>query len=147
MKLVALCIIIHPLLILSFTALAVTVPAGLAGITNPGYHGLTQVLYEYASSAANNGSGFEGLADNSLFWNVTAGLAMFFGRYLSIVIALAISSSIMLKQPVSESIGTLRTDTRTFTVSLFMVVVIIAALTFFPALVLGPLTEHMILWG
>ena len=105
------------------------------------------MLYEYASSAANNGSGFEGLADNSLFWNVTAGLAMFFGRYLSIVIALAISSSLMLKQPVSESIGTLRTDTRTFTVSLFMVVVIIAALTFFPALVLGPLTEHMILWG
>ena len=123
------------------------VPDGLAGITNPGPHGLTQVLYEYASSAANNGSGFEGLADNSLFWNVTAGLAMFFGRYLSIVIALAISSSLMLKQPVSESIGTLRTDTRTFTVSLFMVVVIIAALTFFPALVLGPLTEHMILWG
>ena len=147
MKLAALCIIIHPLLILGFSALAVAVPDGLAGITNPGPHGLTQVLYEYASSAANNGSGFEGLADNSLFWNVTAGLAMFFGRYLSIVIALAISSSLMLKQPVSESIGTLRTDTRTFTVSLFMVVVIIAALTFFPALVLGPLTEHMILWG
>ena len=147
MKLAAMCIIIHPLLILGFSALAVSVPDGLAGITNPGPHGLTQVLYEYASSAANNGSGFEGLADNSLFWNVTAGLAMFFGRYLSIVIALAISSSLMLKQPVSESIGTLRTDTRTFTVSLFMVVVIIAALTFFPALVLGPLTEHMILWG
>ena len=123
------------------------VPDGLAGITNPGPHGLTQVLYEYSSSAANNGSGFEGLADNSVFWNVTAGLAMFFGRYLSIVIALAISSSLMLKQPVSESIGTLRTDTRTFAISLFMVVVIIAALTFFPALVLGPLTEHMILWG
>ena len=147
MKLAALCIIIHPLLILGFSALAVAVPDGLAGITNPGPHGLTQVLYEYASSAANNGSGFEGLADNSLFWNVTAGLAMFFGRYLSIVIALAISSSLMLKQPVSESIGTLRPDTRTFTVSLFMVVVIIAALTFFPALGLGPLTEHMILWG
>ena len=147
MKLAALCIIIHPLLILGFSALAVAVPDGLAGITNPGPHGLTQVLYEYSSSAANNGSGFEGLADNSVFWNVTAGLAMFFGRYLSIVIALAISSSLMLKQPVSESIGTLRTDTRTFAISLFMVVVIIAALTFFPALVLGPLTEHMILWG
>src|SRR5699024_1159234 len=71
MKLAALCIIIHPLLILGFSALAVAVPDGLAGITNPGPHGLTQVLYEYASSAANNGSGFEGLADNSLFWNVT----------------------------------------------------------------------------
>ncbi len=80
MKLVAICILIHPLLILGFSALAVAVPAGLEGITNPGYHGLTQVLYEFASSAANNGSGFEGLADNTAFWNITAGLAMFFGR-------------------------------------------------------------------
>jgi K+-transporting ATPase ATPase A chain len=147
MKLTALGIIIHPLLILAFSALAVAVPAGLAGITNPSHHGLTQVLYEYASSAANNGSGFEGLADNSVFWNITTGLAMFFGRYLSIIISLAIASSLMLKQPVSESIGTLRTDTRTFTVALLMVVIIIAALTFFPALVLGPIAEHMTLWS
>jgi len=147
MKLATLGIIIHPLLILAFSALAVAVPAGLAGITNPGHHGLTQVLYEYASSAANNGSGFEGLADNTYFWNITAGLAMFFGRYLSIVISLFIASSLMMKQPVSESIGTLRTDTRTFTVSLLMVVLIIAALTFFPALILGPIAEHMILWS
>ena len=70
MKLAALCIIIHPLLILTFSALAVATPDGLAGITNPGYHGLSQVLYEFASSAANNGSGFEGLADNTLFWNI-----------------------------------------------------------------------------
>ncbi len=147
MKLTALGIIIHPLLILTFSALAIAVPAGLAGITNPGHHGLTQVLYEYASSAANNGSGFEGLADNTYFWNITTGLAMFFGRYLSIIISLAIASSLMLKQPVSESIGTLRTDTGTFTVSLLMVVLIIAALTFFPALVLGPIAEHMTLWS
>ena len=130
-----------------FTALAVSLPAGLAGITNPGHHGLTQVLYEYASSAANNGSGFEGLADNTFFWNITTGLAMFFGRYLSIIISLAIASSLMMKQPVSESIGTLRTDTRTFTVALLMVVLIFAALTFFPALVLGPIAEHMTLWN
>lgn len=147
MKLTALNIIIHPLLILFFSALAVAVPAGLAGITNPGHHGLTQVLYEYASSAANNGSGFEGLADNTYFWNITTGLAMFFGRYLSIIISLAIASSLMMKQSVSESIGTLRTDTRTFTIALFMVVLIIAALTFFPALVLGPIAEHMALWS
>jgi len=146
MKLTALGIIIHPLLILAFSALAVAVPAGLAGITNPGYHGLTQVVYEYASSAANNGSGFEGLADNTYFWNITTGLVMFFGRYMSIIISLAIASSLMLKQPVSESIGTLRTDTRTFTISLLMVVLIFAALTFFPALVLGPIAEHMTLW-
>jgi K+-transporting ATPase ATPase A chain len=146
MKLTALGIIIHPLLILAFSALAVAVPAGLAGITNPGYHGLTQVLYEYASSAANNGSGFEGLGDNTYFWNITTGLVMFFGRYLAIILILAISGSLMMKQPVSESIGTLRTDTTTFTISLLMVILIIAALTFFPALVLGPIAEHMTLW-
>lgn len=147
MKLTALGIIIHPLLILAFSALAVAIPAGLAGITNPGYHGLSQVLYEFASSAANNGSGFEGLADNTHFWNITTGLAMFFGRYLSIIIMLTIAGSLMLKQPVSESIGTLKTDTGTFTIALLMVVLIIAALTFFPALVLGPIAEHMTLWS
>ena len=147
MKLTALGIIIHPLLILSFTALAVAVPAGLAGITNPGHHGLTQVLYEYASAAANNGSGFEGLADNTYFWNITTGLVMFFGRYLSIIIQLAIAGSLLMKQPVSESIGTLKTDTTTFTISLLMVVIIIAALTFFPAVILGPIAEHLTLWS
>ena len=147
MKLAALCIIIHPLLILGFSALALSVPAGLAGITNPGPHGLSQVLYEFASAASNNGSGFEGLADNTVFWNVTTGLAMFFGRYLSIVIFLAIAGSLMMKHPVSESLGTLRTDTRTFAVSLLMVVLIIAALTFLPALILGPIAEHMVLWS
>ena len=86
MKLAALCIIIHPLLILAFSALAVSLQSGLDGITNPGYHGLTQVLYEFSSSAANNGSGFEGLADNTLFWNITCGLVMFLGRYISITI-------------------------------------------------------------
>lgn len=147
MKLTALGIIIHPLLILSFSALAVSVSGGLAGISNPGHHGLTQVLYEYASSAANNGSGFEGLSDNTYFWNITTGLVMFFGRYLSIIIQLAIASSLMMKRPVNESIGTLKTDTRTFTISLLMVVLIFAALTFFPALALGPIAEHLILWS
>jgi K+-transporting ATPase ATPase A chain len=146
MKLTALGIIIHPLLILAGTGLAVAVSAGVAGITNPGHHGLSQVLYEFASSAANNGSGFEGLADNSAFWNISTGLVMFFGRYLSIIISLAIAGSLMLKQPVSESLGTLRTDTKMFTVSLLMVILIIAALTFFPALVLGPIAEHLTLW-
>lgn len=147
MKLTALGIIIHPLLILAGTALAIALPAGLAGITNPGYHGFTQVLYEFSSAAANNGSGFEGLADNTLFWNISTGLVMFFGRYLSIIIALAIAGSLMLKQSVSESLGTLKTDTRTFGVSLFMVVIIIAALTFFPVLALGPIAEHLTLWS
>lgn len=147
MKLAALSIIIHPLLILFFTALAVSVPAGLAGISNPGHHGLTQILYEFTSSAANNGSGFEGLVDNTFFWNLTTGFAMFFGRYLSIILSLAIASSLMLKQPVNESAGTLKTDTKTFGVVLFMIVLIIAALTFFPVLILGPVAEHMVLWN
>ena len=147
MKLTALCIIIHPFLILAFSDLAVSTEGGLAGITNPGFHGLSQVLYEYASSAANNGSGFEGLADNSYFWNITAGLAMFFGRYLSIVIQLAIAGSLMRKQFVNDSIGTLRTDSTTFTIGLVCVVYIFAALTFFPALALGPIAEHLTLWA
>ena len=147
MKLTALCIIIHPFLILAFSALAVSTEGGLAGITNPGFHGLSQVLYEYASSSANNGSGFEGLADNSYFWNITAGLAMFFGRYLSIVIQLAIAGSLMRKQFVNDSIGTLRTDSATFTIGLVCVVYIFAALTFFPALALGPIAEHLTLWA
>lgn len=147
MKLTALCIIIHPLLILAFSAIAVGTSAGLEGITNPGFHGLSQVLYEYSSSAANNGSGFEGLADNTMFWNITTGLAMFFGRYISIVIQLAIAGSLMKKRFVSESVGTLHTDTLAFPVILVFVVYIFAALTFLPALALGPIAEHLTLWS
>ena len=147
MKLTALCIIIHPFLILVFSALAVATQAGQAGITNPGFHGLSQVLYEYASSAANNGSWFEGLADNTYFWNITTGLAMFFGRYLSIVIQLAIVGSLMKKNYVNESAGTLQTNTVSFAVILVFVVYIFAALTFFPALALGPIAEHLTIWG
>ena len=146
MKLVAIVILIHPLLILGFSALAVAVPDGLAGITNPGYHGLSQVLYEYASSAANNGSGFEGLADNSAFWNITTGIAMFFGRYIAIVAQLAIAGSLLAKRKVNETIGTLRTDNVTFMIILVFIVYIFAALTFFPALALGPVAEHLSLW-
>ena len=147
MKLTALAIIIHPLLILAFSALAVATATGQAGITNPGFHGLSQVLYEYASSAANNGSGFEGLADNTYFWNITTGIVMFLGRYLPIVIQLAIAGSLMKKNYVNESAGTLRTSTVSFAVILVFVVYIFAALTFFPALALGPIAEHLTLWG
>lgn len=146
MKLVAIVILIHPLLILGFSALAVAIPDGLAAITNPGYHGLSQVLYEYASSAANNGSGFEGLADNTVFWNVTTGLAMFFGRYIAIVAQLAIAGSLLAKRKVNETIGTLRTDNVTFMIILVFIVYIFAALTFFPALALGPIAEHLSIW-
>ena len=147
MKLTALAIIIHPLLILAFSALAVATAAGQAGMTNPGFHGLSQVLYEYASSAANNGSGFEGLADNTCFWNITTGIVMFLGRYLPVVIQLAIAGSLMKKNYINESAGTLRTSTVSFAVILVFVVYIFAALTFFPALALGPIAEHLTLWG
>ena len=147
MKLTALAIIVHPLLILAFSALAMATTAGVEGITNPGFHGLTQVMYEYASSAANNGSGFEGLADNTFFWNVTTGMAMFLGRYLPIVLQLAIAGSLMKKSFINESSGTLQTNTMGFSFILVVVVYIFAALTFFPALSLGPIAEHLTLWG
>ena len=146
MKLVAIVLIVHPLLILGFSALAVMTGAGMEGITNEGFHGLSQVLYEYASSAANNGSGFEGLADNTVFWNITTGLAMFFGRYIAIIAQLAIAGSLLAKRRVNETVGTLRTDNVIFTVILVVVVYIFAALTFFPALALGPIAEHLVLW-
>lgn len=146
MKLVAVCLIIHPLLILGFSALAVSTAGGLAGITNPGFHGLSQVLYEYSSSAANNGSGFEGLADNSVFWNLTTGIAMYFGRFPAIILQLAIAVSIFAKRRVNETVGTLRTDNVVFTLILVFVVYIFAALTFFPALALGPVAEHLTIW-
>ncbi|EAZ85085.1 potassium-transporting ATPase subunit KdpA [Lysinibacillus sp. FSL M8-0216] len=147
MKLIALCILIHPAIILLFSALAVATPSGVAGITNPGAHGLSQVLYEFASASANNGSGFEGLADNSTFWNVTTGLAMFFGRYVTIIMQLAIASLLANKVRHNDSLGTLKTDTTTFTFLLVAIVLMIGALTFLPALALGPITEHLQLYS
>ena len=145
-KLVALAIIIHPLLILMFSALALLVPQGLAGISNPGFHGLTQVVYQFTSSAANNGSAFEGMADNSIFWNTATGIVMFLGRYLSIIILLAVAGSMLSKRTIPESVGTFRTDNTMFTITLVSIVLIIGALTFLPALALGPIAEHLTLW-
>lgn len=146
MKLIVIVLILHPLLILGFSALAVVNQAGLAGITNPGFHGLSQVLYEFASSAANNGSGFEGLADNTGFWNMTTGIVMFLGRYIPIIAQIAIAGSLLAKRRMNESVGTLRTDNVLFMLILVFIVYIFAALTFFPALALGPIAEHLILW-
>lgn len=147
MRLTALAIIVHPLLILSASALAVMLPAGRSGISQPGFHGLTQIVYEFASSAANNGSGFEGLADNTLFWNISTGLVMLLGRYLPIMLQLAIAYSFLKKRSVTESVGTLQTDTPTFTVALLVIILVISALTFFPVLILGPIAEHLTLWN
>jgi len=146
MQLAALVLIIHPLLILSFSALAVSAKAGLAGISNPGFHGFTQVLYEFSSSAANNGSGFAGLHNNTLFWNFTTGIVMFFARYAVLVLQLVVAGSLLSKRRLNESSGTLRTDTLTFAVMLLFTVFVFNALTFLPAVSLGPAAEHLNLY-
>ncbi|MBE6088787.1 MAG: potassium-transporting ATPase subunit KdpA [Clostridium beijerinckii] len=146
-KLIALAIIIHPFLILMFSALALVMPDGLAGISNPGFHGLSQIVYQFASSAANNGSGFEGLGDNTMFWNTTAGIVMFYGRYLSIIILLSVAGSLAAKRTIPTTIGTFRTDNTMFALTLIAIVLIIGALTFLPALALGPIAEHLTLWN
>ncbi|MBT2763875.1 potassium-transporting ATPase subunit KdpA [Paenibacillus sp. ISL-20] len=143
MKLIAIVILVHPFIILTPTALALMTDAGQAGITNAGFHGISQVLYEYTSSAANNGSGFEGLSDNTPFWNITTGLVMLFGRYISMIALLAVGGSLMRKQWVPETLGTFRTDNKLFAGILIAVVLIIGALTFLPVLVLGPIAEHL----
>ncbi|NOW03016.1 potassium-transporting ATPase subunit KdpA [Clostridium beijerinckii] len=146
-KLIALAIIIHPLLILMFSALALISPEGIAGISNSGFHGLTQIVYQFTSSATNNGSGFEGLGDNTLFWNTATGIVMFYGRYLSIIILLSVAGSLAGKRTIPTTIGTFRTDNTMFALTLIAIVLIIGALTFLPALALGPIAEHLTLWN
>ncbi|MCE0451940.1 MULTISPECIES: potassium-transporting ATPase subunit KdpA [Brevibacillus] len=143
MKLIAIAILVHPLIILAPTAIALATEMGSSAVSNPGFHGISQVLYEYTSSAANNGSGFEGLGDNTPFWNISTGLVMLFGRYVSIITMLAVAGSLLAKTPVPETMGTLRTDNSVFTVILIATVVIVGALTFLPVLALGPIAEWL----
>ncbi|MBU3197121.1 potassium-transporting ATPase subunit KdpA [Clostridium algidicarnis] len=145
MKLIAFGILIHPILILVPTALAVITKAGLNGISNPGFHGLSQIVYQYASSAANNGSGFEGLIDNTVFWNTSTGLVMLFGRYITMILLLAVAGSLANKKAVPESAGTFKTDNGMFVMMLIFIVLIIGALTFLPTLALGPIAEYLTL--
>jgi len=145
MKIATLIALLHPLLILSFTALSswvITKNPGLPWLNNTGYHGFSEMLYQYTSCSANNGSGFEGLGDNTPFWNITAGFVMILGRFLPIIGPLAIAGILAKKKFIPESAGTLRTDTGTFGIMTFAVIMILAALAFFPALTLGPLAEY-----
>jgi K+-transporting ATPase ATPase A chain len=112
-------------------------------LNNPSYHGFSEMLYQYTSSNANNGSGFEGLADNNPFWNITAGLAMILGRFLPIIGPVAIAGLLANKKHIPESAGTLKVDSLTFGVMTFAVIVIITALSYFPPLVLGPIAEYL----
>ncbi|CAM3864213.1 potassium-transporting ATPase subunit KdpA [Mesobacillus zeae] len=145
MKLIAITILIHPLIILVPSAIALATGMGSAAVSNPGYHGISQVLYEFTSSAANNGSGFEGLGDNTPFWNISTGLVMLFGRYFSIIAMLAVGASMMVKKPVPETIGTFKTDNSTYMAILLGTVLVVGALTFFPVLALGPVADALTL--
>jgi K+-transporting ATPase ATPase A chain len=147
MKIATIVALLHTFLILVFTALSSHLFAGdpktYAGwLNNPGNHGFSEMLYEYTSSSANNGSGFEGLGDGVPFWNITCGLVMIISRYLPIIGPIAIAGILAKKKYVPESAGTLKTDTTTFGVMVLAVILIVAALSFFPALALGPIGEY-----
>ena len=114
-------------------------------LANPGYHGFSEMLYEFTSSSANNGSGFEGLGDNTPFWNIACGIVMLLARYLPIIGPVAIAGILASKKYIPESNGTLKTDTATFGLMVFAVIVILAALAFFPALTLGPIAEYFLI--
>ncbi|MGG6265834.1 potassium-transporting ATPase subunit KdpA [Leptolyngbya sp. AN03gr2] len=134
-------LLVHPIAILIPAAITLAFPEQLAGISNPGFHGLSQVIYEYASAAANNGSGFEGLGDATLWWNLSTSFSLLAGRYIPIVALLLLADRMSRKQPVPATAGTLRTDTGLFTGVTAGVILILGALTFFPALALGPVAE------
>ncbi|SDF94064.1 potassium-transporting ATPase subunit KdpA [Paenibacillus sp. UNC217MF] len=144
MKLLAVTLLVHPILILVPTAIAVATQADT--LSNPGFHGLSQALYEFTSSAANNGSGFEGLGDATPFWNISTGIVMFLGRYVSLVTLLAVAGSMAKKQPIPNTSGTFQTNTALFGIVFVGTVLIVGALTFFPVVVLGPVAEHLTLW-
>ena len=152
MKIASLIALLHPFLILVGTALSTYILVHFANagwatkpsawLNNPGFHGFSEMLYQYASSSANNGSGYAGLTANNIFWNVSTGIVIFLGRFLPIIGPVAIAGILANKKFVPESAGTLKTDTGTFGIMVLAVIVIVAALSFFPALTMGPIAEH-----
>jgi potassium-transporting ATPase potassium-binding subunit len=144
MKLAMLYVLIFPLVILLFSAWAVVSPLGLSALSNAGPHGLSEILYAFSSGAGNNGSAFAGLNANTPFWNVTLAVVMFAGRFFMLIPALAIAGSMVGKKVVPAGPGTFPTDGTLFTGLLVSVVIIVGALTFFPALSLGPIVEHFL---
>jgi K+-transporting ATPase ATPase A chain len=147
MKMVALAILITPFLVLTFTAIASVTDAGIAGVSNPGAHGFSQILYAYSSAANNNGSAFGGLSVNTPFYNITLAIAMWFGRFGMIIPVLAIAGSLGAKKRIEVSAGTMPTHGPLFIILLMFSVVLIGALTYIPALALGPVAEHLQLFG
>jgi potassium-transporting ATPase potassium-binding subunit len=151
-KIAAIITLLSPLLILTGTALASFVFTNYGNadwaikpanwLNNPGFHGFSEMLYEMTSSNANNGSGFEGLGDNNIFWNVSTGFVLLLGRFLPIIGPIAIAGLLGAKKYIPESAGTLKTDTLTFSLMTFAVIIVLNALSYFPALTLGPLAEY-----
>jgi K+-transporting ATPase ATPase A chain len=136
-------LLIHPILVLIPSAIALAYPISLSGISNTGYHGISQVVYEYASAAANNGSGLEGLRNNTLWWNLSTLVSLIGGRYIPIIAILLLAEGMSRKQPVPETPERLRTDSLVFTSITAGVILVLGALTFFPVLALGPIAEGL----
>lgn len=141
-RLLAILVLLQPLVLLGLTALTLAVPE-LSGHSNPGFHGLTQVFYEYTSAYANNGSGFEGLGDGTLWWNLSTTVALLLGRYPALILPLMVAARLGAKRRVPEGAGTLQVETPTFALTLIAVMVILTLLQFMPVLVLGPVAEHL----
>jgi len=141
--LIGVVLLIHPILVLIPSAIALAYPISLSGISNAGYHGVSQVVYEYASAAANNGSGLEGLRHNTLWWNLSTLVSLIGGRYIPMIAILLLADSISGKQQVQETRGTLRTDSLIFTSITAVVTLVLGVLTFFPVLALGPIAEGL----
>ncbi|WP_288434849.1 potassium-transporting ATPase subunit KdpA [uncultured Chryseobacterium sp.] len=144
MKIAMIVALFHPFLILAGTALTAYLPQfGTKTLNNPGFHGFSEMLYEFTSSAANNGSGFEGLGDNTPWWNISTGIVLLLSRFIPIIGPVAIAGLLAQKKYIPESSGTLKTDTATFGFMTLAVILLIAALSFFPALTLGPIAEQI----
>ncbi|TAA43534.1 potassium-transporting ATPase subunit KdpA [Pseudoxanthomonas winnipegensis] len=143
-KLLALLILLQPIVLLLFTAIALAVPALIAN-SNPGFHGISQVFYEYASAFANNGSGFEGLGDSTPWWNLSCTLVLLLGRYPALIVPLVVAAQLAAKRAAPESPGSLQIETPTFALTLIAVIAVLTVLQFMPVLVLGPVAEHLAL--
>lgn len=146
MKMVAIAILVTPTLVLCGTTLALMTEAGRAAIFNPGAHGFSEVLYAFSSAANNNGSAFAGLSTNTPFYNIVLAIAMFLGRFGVILPVLAIAGSLAMKKPQIATAASLPTHGLVFIGLLILTVLLIGALTFVPALALGPIAEHLQIW-
>lgn len=143
-RLLALLILLQPLVVLGFSAVTLAIPS-ITGNSNPGFHGISQVFYEYTSAFANNGSGFEGLGDATYWWNLSCALVLALGRFPALIVPLAVAGLLARKRVAPESSGTLHVETPTFALTLVAVIVILTVLQFMPALVMGPIADHLTL--